>query len=134
MKKVVIDTNVFVSSFFGGNPRQVIDLWKSGKITLCISRDIVDEYIEVLARLGLVEEHDLKELLDLFAKGFHCIFTHKTPELKVVKEDPDDDKFIECAVSLSADCIISGDKALLAVKDYLGIKIYTPRAFLDSLV
>ena len=94
MKKVVIDTNVFVSSFFGGNPRRVIDLWKSGKITLCISRDIVDEYIEVLARLGLVEEHDLKGLLGLFAKGFHCIFTHKTPELRVVKEDPDDDKFI----------------------------------------
>ena len=132
MKKAVIDTNVFVSSFFGGNPRRIIDLWKSGKITLCLSRGIVDEYVEVLDRLGLVEEQELKELLGLFAKGFHCIFTGKTPKLKVVKEDPDDDMFIECAVALSADCIISGDKALLAIKDYMGIKILNPKSFLDS--
>ncbi|MEW6201083.1 MAG: putative toxin-antitoxin system toxin component, PIN family, partial [bacterium] len=41
--KVVIDTNVFVSSFFGGNPRRIIDLWSKGKITLCLSKDILDE-------------------------------------------------------------------------------------------
>ncbi|MFH1025416.1 MAG: PIN domain-containing protein, partial [Nitrospirota bacterium] len=34
--RVVIDTNVFVSSLFGGNPRKVIDLWKEEKITLCL--------------------------------------------------------------------------------------------------
>ena len=50
MIKVVIDTNVFVSSFFGGNPRKVIDLWKSGQIVLCLSKDIVGEYIDVLQR------------------------------------------------------------------------------------
>ena len=51
--RVVLDTNVFVSSFFGGNPRAVIDLWKTGSLTLCLSQDILDEYIEVLRRLGL---------------------------------------------------------------------------------
>ena len=132
MKKLVIDTNVFVSSFFGGNPRRIIDLWKSGKITLCLSGGIVDEYVEVLSRLGLEGEQDLKELLGLFARSFHCIFAGKTPKIKVVKEDPDDDKFIECAVALKADCIISGDKDLLAVKDYMGIKILNPKNFLDS--
>ena len=50
----------------------------------------------------------------------------------MVKEDPDDDKFIECAVALKADCIISGDKALLAVKDYMGIKILNPKNFVES--
>ena len=53
MIKVVIDTNVFISSFFGGNPKKVIDLWKKGEIKLCLSREIVDEYVEVLKRLGL---------------------------------------------------------------------------------
>jgi len=38
--RVVIDTNVFVSSFFGGTPRKIIDLWKNRDITLCLSRDI----------------------------------------------------------------------------------------------
>ena len=132
MNKVVIDTNVFVSSFFGGNPRRVIDLWKTGKVTLCLSRDIVDEYIEVLARLGLEREQEIQELLSLFAQGFHCIFTGRTPKIRAVREDPDDDKFIECAVALKADCIISGDKALLAVKNYMGIEILNPRNYLDS--
>ncbi|HPR53308.1 MAG TPA: putative toxin-antitoxin system toxin component, PIN family [Deltaproteobacteria bacterium] len=132
MNKVVIDTNVFVSSFFGGNPRRVIEEWKSGKVTLCLSRDIVDEYIEVLARLGLERAQEIQELLSLFAQGFHCIFTGRTPKIRVVEEDPDDDKFIECAVALKADCIISGDKALLAVKNYMGIEILNPRNYLDS--
>ena len=43
-----------------------------------------------------------------------------------------DDKFIECAVALNARVVISGDKALLAVKNYMGISILTPKAFLDQ--
>jgi len=130
--KVVIDTNVFVSSFFGGNPRKIIDLWKSGQIILCLSKDIVDEYIDVLQRFGLQNERELEELLNLFAQGFHIIFTNKTPKLRLVEEDPGDDKFIECAVALKCKFIISGDKALLAVQNYMGIKIITPKEFLDT--
>ena len=100
MIKVVVDTNVFVSSFFGGNPRKIVNLWKSGEIILCLSRAIMEEYTEVLARLGLRDEKELGELLALFARGFHVEFTAKTPELHIVKEDPDDDKFIECAVAM----------------------------------
>jgi uncharacterized protein len=128
--KAVVDTNVFISSFFGGNPRKIIDLWKTGEITLCLSRPIVDEYIEVLQRFGVQRERELGELLELFARGTHSIFTAKTPELYLVEEDPDDNKFIECAVALKAGFVISGDKALLDVRDYMGIKIVTPKEFL----
>jgi len=128
--KVVIDTNVFVSSFFGGNPRKVIDIWRNGKITLSMSKDIVDEYVDVLQKLGLENEGELKELLPLFAKGYNLIFTTKMPKIKAVKDDPGDDKFIECAVVLKAEVIITGDKALKKIKEYLGIKIFTPREFL----
>ncbi len=131
MIKAVIDTNVFVSSFFGGNPRKVIDLWKSGQIVLCLSKDIVDEYINVLQRFGLQNERELEELLNLFAQGFHIIFTNKTPNLRLVEEDPGDDKFIECAVTLKCKYVISGDNALLAIQNYMGIKIVTPKEFLD---
>jgi putative PIN family toxin of toxin-antitoxin system len=129
--KVVIDTNIFVSPFFGGNPRKIVDLWKSGQLTLCLSKPIVDEYVAVLQRLGLEGEQELSELLGLFAHGIHVLFTAKTPELHIVEEDPDDDKLIECAVALKAACIISGDKRLLAIGDYMGITIMTPREFLD---
>jgi putative PIN family toxin of toxin-antitoxin system len=126
-----VDTNVFVSSFFGGNPRKVIDLWKSGEVSLCLSKPIVDEYLEVLRRIGLQNEKELDELLGLFAHGFHIVFTAKTPELHVVERDPDDNKFIECAVALKADFIVSGDKALTEIQDYMAIKIVSPKDFLS---
>ncbi|EMS79928.1 PIN domain-containing protein [Desulfotignum phosphitoxidans] len=47
MLKVVVDTNVFISSFFGGIPRQITDCWKKGKITLCFSQQIIEEYIDI---------------------------------------------------------------------------------------
>ena len=132
MIRAVVDTNVFVSSFFGGNPRKVVDLWKSGEITLCLSKLIVDEYIDVLRRLGLQNEKELDDLLDLFAHGFRVVFTVKTPELRVVEKDPDDNKFIECAVALKAKFVVTGDKALLSIQDYMAIKIVSPKDFLSS--
>ncbi len=128
----MVDTNVFISSFFGGNPRKIIDLWKSGQITLCLSRAIIDEYVEVLRRMGLQNERELEELLSLFAHGFHVLFTAKTPNLKIIEKDPDDDKFIECAVALNSKFIISGDKALQDIKNYMGIKIQSPKQFLND--
>ena len=130
MIKVVFDTNVFVSSFFGGNPRKVVNLWKTGEVTLCLSRPIIDEYIEVLRRLGLQDEKELGELLGLFARGFHVVFTAKTHELHVVDDDPDDNKSIECAVALKAEYIITGDKALTSIQNYMGIKIVSPKDFI----
>ena len=133
MIRIVVDTNVFVSSLFGGNPRQIIDLWKNGTALLCLSPAIVDEYMEVLYRLSLGEGGELDELLKLFARGYHIVFTHTTPNLNIVTDDPDDDKFIECAVALNAKYIVSGDKALLSVKDYMGIKILPPRELLEHI-
>lgn len=130
--KAVIDTNIFISSFFGGNPRRIIDLWREEKLTLCLSKDILDEYIEVLGRIGLEGEDELHELLSLFSRGFNLIFTSKTPTINAVEADPDDNKFIECAVALRTDVIITGDKALGEVKAYKGIKILTPAQFLKD--
>lgn len=132
MIRVVIDTNIFVSSFFGGNPKKIIDLWKNEEIALCLSKDILDEYIDVLQRVGLKDENEIEELLFFFAKGFNILFTTNVPQIKAVKDDPDDDKFIECAVALKADVIITGDKALKTIGKYMGIKILTPQEFLKT--
>ena len=130
--RVVVDTSVFVSSFFGGPPRKIIDLWKSGAFFLCLSPGIVDEYVTVLRRLGLDGEDELGELLALFARGEHILFAAQPPELSVVKADPADDKFIECAVALEAEVIITGDKALLDIRNYTGIRILSPTEFLKN--
>ena len=85
-----------------------------------------------MQRLNLDEEL-LAELMALLAKGYNLLFTKKTPSLQIVKDDPDDDKFIECALALDAEYIISGDKDLLAVKEYKDIRIITPAEFLILL-
>ncbi|BCB96155.1 PIN domain-containing protein [Dissulfurispira thermophila] len=128
--RVVIDTNIFVSSFFGGNPKKIIDLWKRGDITLCLSSDILEEYIDVLIRLGMKDQKELYELLSFFSSGFNTLFTKKTPSIRIVKNDPDDDKFVECALALKADHIITGDKELLSIRRYKNIQILTPQDFL----
>lgn len=130
--KVVIDTNIFVSSFFGGKPKKIIDPWKTGKLTLCLSNDILDEYVQVLQRLGLENEVELEELLGLFAKGINILFTQKTPKLRLIEDDPGDDKFVECAVALKAEYIITGDRALKAFEEYQGIKILSAHDFLNT--
>jgi uncharacterized protein len=132
MIRTVIDTNIFISSFFGGNPRKVIDLWKKGAITLCLSKPILEEYTEVLLRLGLKNTRELGELLQLFAEGHHLLFTRKTGTLNIVEKDPDDNKFIECALALKAQWIISGDKALLEIEHFMGVQIVAPKVFLEQ--
>ena len=130
--KVVIDTNIFVSSFFGGNPRKVIDLWKNGEIILCLSKDILNEYIEVLERLG-ISQTDIMQLTKLFSDAPNVVFTATTPKLSIIKKDPDDDKFIECAVELGVKYIITGDKALLEIGKYSNIKIMNPKDFIQLI-
>ncbi len=131
MLKIVIDTNVFISSFFGGAPREIINLWKDGQIVLCLSQGIVEEYIKVLNRLGLKDQDEIARLTKLFAEGYNSIFTASTPSLLVVRDDPDDNKFIECAVALDCKIIISGDNHLKKIKRYIDIKILSPKEFLE---
>ena len=130
MLKVVIDTNVFISSFFGGIPRDIINLWKTGQIILCLSREIVEEYLKAIGRLGLRDKNEIECLTGLFAEGYNSIYTANTPDLDVVKDDPDDNKFLECAVALGSKIIVSGDKHLKEIKKYIDIEIMALREFL----
>ncbi len=132
MVKVVIDTNVFISSFFGGLPRKIIDFWKNGNIVLCLSQEIIEEYLAVLNRLGLKDTQEISNLIRLFAEGYNSIFTAKTIKVEVVKDDADDNKFLECAVALDSKIIISGDKHLKSIKKYVDIEIMSPREFIDK--
>lgn len=129
--RVVIDTNIMFSSFFGGNALRIVDLWKTGKVTLCISAEIVDEYYKTIL-LDPMTKDNASIFFSAFAKQANLLFTNTTRKISVVS-DPDDNKFIECAEALNADYIISGDRALLAVKRYGKIKIVTPQKFLDEL-
>lgn len=91
-------------------------MWKEEKITLCISEEILQEYIEVLLRLGLEGESELEELLELFKKQVNISFFSNVHEIEIIKEDPEDNKFIGCTLTGGAVYIISEDNHLLKQK------------------
>ncbi|PQJ26861.1 hypothetical protein BSZ35_18190 [Salinibacter sp. 10B] len=133
--KVLFDTNVFVSSVFGGLPRQVVGLWFDGRITLCLYEPIVTEYQRVLREIGAVSETEERELIEAFASGEGVLYTGDPPSIGGVSPNPDDDnaervRLLECALELEAERIVSGDSDLLELNSYMGIPILTPkRAF-----
>ena len=131
--KVVIDTNVFVSSVFGGLPGQVVELWFDGRLTLCLSEPVVTEYQRVLREVGAADEAEERALIEAFASGEGVLYTADPPAIESVSPDPDDDKFLECALELEADRVVSGDSDLLELKSYMGIPILTPRELLEQI-
>ncbi len=131
--RVAIDTNVFVSSFFGGNPRTVIDKWFSGDMTLCASGPILKEYFEVMARFQFGDDTLLLRLMAAVEKSSNLIFVENPKEEQWIKDDPADNKFIACAIALKAMYIISGDSHLIKAAKIGSIKILTPSEFLKVI-
>ncbi len=130
--KVVIDTNIYISAiFWGGKPREVVDLGRDKNILIFTSLDIEKEIAEKLrTKFKLDEEKVNKVLLDF---ATFTIPVKVTKRIQAVPDDPEDDKFIECAISCNADYIVSGDRHLLNLKGYAGIRILKASEFLSSL-
>jgi putative PIN family toxin of toxin-antitoxin system len=129
--KIVIDTNVVVSGiFFSGPPSRILSLCVEGKFTLVLSRPIVDEYLKIVERIGKrypdIEAGPIVEALIISAD----IIEAPGVEVHACK-DPDDDKFLECAIAGKCRVIVSGDRHLLALSPYRDIDILTPRFFLE---
>ncbi|MGO8988068.1 MAG: putative toxin-antitoxin system toxin component, PIN family [bacterium] len=131
--RIVIDTNVFVSSFFGGVPRQVVDHWFSGELILCVSRPILKEYFDVLSRFQFDREAFLGRLITAFERGPNVLFVDNPKEQNWIREDPADNKFIACAISLHAEYIVSGDIRLRRAGKVGGVKIVHPREILSLI-
>jgi putative PIN family toxin of toxin-antitoxin system len=128
---VVLDTNVFVSGiFFGGTPYKVLDAWRREKFTLVASIEILAEYQRIadeLAERYAITDLDIWiELLGMFTK----IVKPRRLQMQIC-EDPDDDKFIACALSVKSPIIVTGDKKLLKVHGTLGLEVLTPAQFIQ---
>jgi putative PIN family toxin of toxin-antitoxin system len=128
--RIVVDTNVFVSSFFGGIPRQIVDHWFSGELILCISRPILKEYFDVLSRFQF-DEALLGRLITALEKGSNILFVDNPKEQNWIEDDPADNKFIACALSLHAEYVVSGDLHLNKAGKIENVKIVRPREMLS---
>ena len=132
MKRVVLDTNIIISSVLGGALVLVLEKWDEQKFTVVVTTDVVSEYFEVLNRpkFGLKQEtiDKITHYIYQFSE-----FVVSEEKIRFIEDDPKDDKFLEAAVAGKVHFIVSGDNHLLALKEFRSIPIITGREFLDWL-
>ena len=132
--KVVIDTNVFISGIFweGNFSSEIIDALKNKEIQSICSLEIIEEIVKTLSNFRIQMN---KELIDNWKDIIlkNSIMVKPIKKIDIVKDDPDDNKFIEAAIEGRAEYIISQDKHLLKIKEYEGIKILNPSDFIKIL-
>jgi uncharacterized protein len=133
--RVVLDTNVIVSAYIvpNGPPAFVLGLAEARAYGLVVSRAILDEYARVLnyphvRSLHRKTDKEIRTIAERLAKI--SIRVEPTERTAVVEDDPDDDKFIECAVEAKAQFIVSGNKHLLKLGAHRGTQILPPALFL----
>ena len=132
--KIVLDANIFVSSFFwGGNPKIIVERVISGIDELFITKEILDEIEDVMRRPVFHADNDR---INYFINSIEEIGNKITPQKSVINgsRDSTDNKYIECGITVNADYIISGDIHLLELKKYKSIKIVTAKEYLDTVI
>lgn len=134
--RVVVDTNTLVSGMIrhGSPPGRVLDLWRTKALTILVSRELIEEYRDVLARdrfraLGTVSER--LGLLEALLRPENVLPVVPQEKLIAIEGDPDDNRILECAVFGQAEAIITGDDDLLALSAYRGIRILPAKACLQ---
>ena len=137
--RAVVDANIVVSRSLSevGASAVLLRAWRqSSTFELLVSDEILDEYERALRyprvrRRNGMTDGAVRDLIADFRRFASLVVPQE--RLAVVKDDPDDDKYVECAVEGDASYIVSGDRHLLALGEYRGIRIVTPREFVTIL-
>lgn len=135
--RAVLDTNVFVSGLINaqGSPGEVLKMLRLKKFTLITSESINEEILDILNRDSIKRKYHLGHLIPAvkFLLWEVAVIVSDPPSVRV-SSDPDDDKFLAAAKGGSAYCVVTGDVGdLLSLKKYKGIKILSPKEFLQFL-
>jgi len=131
--KLVLDTNVFISSFFwSGNPRKIMTRIIERKDVLFASNEILQEVFFVMSRPKFnVSHHQVVHFVNSIAEISSRVNLLGT--VKGVCRDSDDDKILECAILGKVDFIITGDKDLLILKKFKEIPILSPLEYIEKI-
>jgi putative PIN family toxin of toxin-antitoxin system len=130
--RIVVDTNVLVSgAFFSGPPSWILDACFAGQHEMVVSPKILDEYLRVGSQFSKQRPNtDFERFLALMLNVSPLV--EEVPEASQICADPDDDKFIHCALAAGATHIISGDQHVLEVSGYSGVQVIRPREFAEK--
>jgi len=130
MNRIVLDTNIFISGFlWEGNEARLIRKIENNEVMNFISQEILEEIENVIKRdkfTELLDKARIKpdEIIEKIISISHMVVGLKMKG-NIVKSDPADDKFIECAINSRSKYIVSGDNHLLNLKKYGNIQILT---------
>ena len=131
--KIVLDTNVFVSGIhWTGDSEKILSAWRDKRFELISSIPIIEEITETLRNFKIyLSSEEISMWKNMILEN--SLLVEPEEEINIVKDDVSDDKFVEAAVTGKADYIITQDNHLLKIKEFRGIKILTPKEFLDII-
>ena len=128
----VLDANIYISAtFWDGNPYHIVKKAIDQKFIAFISDDILKEIRRALSRDFLLEKPEIEDIADSIVLFTNLIIPKE--KVSVVKDDPDDDRILECALACNAKYIVTQDNHLLKLKEFKGIKILNPEEFWNMI-
>ena len=137
MMRVVPDVNVIISAIIAplGTPRQVLNAWQAQRFTAITSEGIIAQVEEKLhyPRIGQaygITEDDIRWVGGLLRTQAKVVVVPPGALAEVV-DDPEDDYVLATGIVGEADYLVTGDRELLALREHQGMKIVSPRAFLE---
>ncbi len=131
--KIVCDTNTLVSGvLWRGNEYLLLSKILERKAVLFTSPELLSEFSRVLGyprlRPLIQNPSELAEKLESMT-----VLVEPKESVEIIKEDPADNKVLECALAAGADFIVSGDNHLLKLRAFKGIPIITTKTALERL-
>ena len=129
--KVVFDTNILVSAlvFPGGRGEAALRRVATEQDQLILSKPILDELLGILGRKFSRDAEELAHVAVFLSELALSVKPRR--RLHVVKDEPDN-RILECALAGRADAIVTGDRVLLALREYRGVRIISLRDYLGD--
>ena len=129
--RVVFDTNIFVSALVvpGRRADEALSRIIEGRDTLVVSRPIIRELLDVLARKFARDAEELSRVAVFVADLGNLVEPNR--ELSVLSDEADN-RVLECAVTGQADLLVTGDREVLSLGEYEGVQIIALREYLEG--
>ncbi|MEN8263081.1 MAG: putative toxin-antitoxin system toxin component, PIN family [Nitrospirota bacterium] len=129
--RVVFDSNIFISALVipGSKAEKAIARIIDGKDSLVLSKIIIDEILSVLSRKFSRDREAICRVAVYLSDLGEVIGPSK--KLKILKDDPDN-RILECAIAGKAVFIVTGDKEMLNLQEFQGVKIISLREYLEA--
>ena len=129
--RVVFDTNIFISALVipGSLAEKAILKVTEGGDILVISKDIINEVLSVLSSKFSRDKEGLSHVAVILSELGELV--KPTQKVSIFKEDPDN-RILECAIHGKADVLVTGDKEMLQLREYKGVRIISLKEYIGS--